>query len=462
MDPILYWNDVALEANKVSHTGVKEQAGPPLSARALAIVHLAVYDAFAGASRNPANLPPYLPGLTSAPAGASIDAAAASAAHVTLSALFASQKATFDAKLAAALLTGTPTEIADGKAYGASVARALLADRASDPDVDNVGYSPSTAPGHHQVDPDNPAQGFHAPFYGKKAKCFSTQERFHLDEPPKRDGADYRKAFRQARIKGIAPELVGTIPPGGQKRTEDETRAGLFWAYDGAKGLGTPPRLYNRIVRRIAEAQGNSSAENARLFAMVNAAMADAGMLAWDDKYIYDLWRPVVGVRLDDQPGIPSEKDANWLPLGAPKTNEPGTKNHTPPFPAYPSGHATFGAAAFQITRLFYGVTADGPDQLTRGLTFVSEELNGVSTDNKGVVRPAHSRTFKDGLWGMIQENSISRVFLGVHWIFDGYAPGPANSMDLTQNIGGVPLGIDIANSIFNGSRDAGLKKSNI
>jgi vanadium chloroperoxidase len=463
MDPILYWNDVALEANKVSHSnGKMEQNGPPLSARALAIVHLAVYDAFAGASGNPANLPRYMPGLSSAPAGASIDAAAASAAHVTLSALFPSQKATFDGKLAAAPVTGTPTQIADGRAYGATVAQALLADRAQDPDEGNVGYISSMASGHHRVDPDNPEQGFHAPFYGEQARCFSTQTRFYLDKPPTPGDSDYRKAFRQVRIKGIAPELVGTIPPGGQKRTEEETRVGLFWAYDGAKGLGTPPRLYNRIIRQIAAAQGNGPAENARLFALVNVAMADAGILAWEQKYIHDLWRPVVGIRLDDQPGIPSEKDANWLPLGAPKTNEPGAKNFTPPFPAYPSGHATFGAAAFQITRLFYGVTANGPDKLAKGLTFVSEELNGVSTDNKGAVRALHSRTFKDGLWGMIRENSISRVFLGVHWVFDGYAPGPADSMDLSQNIGGVPLGIDIAESIFNGGRAAGLKKSNV
>src|SRR5215216_4531423 len=85
-DPILYWNDVALEANRVSHTNQKgEQTGPPLSTRALAIVHLAMYDAYAGVVGNPADLPPYLPGLDAAPPGASEDAAVAAAAHTTLS-----------------------------------------------------------------------------------------------------------------------------------------------------------------------------------------------------------------------------------------------------------------------------------------------------------------------------------------------------------------------------------------
>src|SRR5205807_363152 len=101
----------------------------------------------------------------------------------------------------------------------------------------------------------------------------------------------------------------------------------------------------------------------ARLFAFLNAAMADAGILAWDQKYIHNFWRPVVGIREHDKsmgPGatqadnnISNDCDTSWLPLGSPRTNRIG-KNFTPPFPAYPSGHATFGAAAFHIARLFY------------------------------------------------------------------------------------------------------------
>jgi hypothetical protein len=161
-------------------------------------------------------------------------------------------------------------------------------------------------------------------------------------------------------------------------------------------------------------------------------------------------------------PALAGRCDPGWLPLGAPRSNRPGTENFTPPFPAYPSGHATFGAAAFQVTRLFYGVTANGSDTLADGLYFVSDELNGVNTDNNGTVRPRHVRSFPDGLWGMIQENSISRVFLGVHWIFDGYLPTPAGTMDLSENVGGVRLGIDIAEDIFNGARAAGLVKSTV
>src|SRR5947208_12515696 len=92
-DPILLWNEVALEANRVSHTnGQGEQAGPPLSARALAIVHLAMYDAYAGVINDPKRLPRYISNPPSPGSGASPDVAVAGAAHEALSALFPSQK----------------------------------------------------------------------------------------------------------------------------------------------------------------------------------------------------------------------------------------------------------------------------------------------------------------------------------------------------------------------------------
>ncbi|MDP9420009.1 MAG: chloroperoxidase [Actinomycetota bacterium] len=471
VDPILYWNDVALEANRRSHTNdAEEQTGPPLSARALAMVHLAMYDAYAGVCGNRSKLPPYLPDLPSAPAIASASAAVAGAAHATLSALFPSQKAAFDLKLAQAGLTGTPVEVSEGKGFGTTVAQALLRDRNGDPGVGDSGYTPSTARGGHRVDPSNPGQGYHAPFFGVMTKCFAVATRHALDKPPALDDNHYRKALRQVRGKGIAHELVGTVPDGIQKRTVDETIIGVYWAYDGAFNIGTPPRLYNQIVRQVAMAQGNTVAENARLFALVNAAMGDAAILFWEQKYAYELWRPVLGVREHDPSmgtsGVPGNDvadgtDVGWLPLGAPNSNRK-QPNFTPSSPAYPSGHATFGAAALQMTRLFYNVTAAGPDTLFDGLSFVSDEYNGQTTDNRGTVRPRHSRSFPEGLWGMIKENSLSGVFLGVHWVFDAFAPGAGGSMDLSKNVGGVPLGFSIAEDIYNGGRAEGLTKSKV
>jgi len=471
MDHILYWNNVALEANRRDFSNVPgtdkpspEQGGPTLSSRALAIVHLAMYDAHAGVI-NSAALPRYLAAPPNPAAGANAAAAVAAAAHACLSALFPRQKPHFDAAHLAAGLSGPG--LAEGRDFGLLVAKAILQDRGGDPSAHATGYFPSDAPGRHRPDPANPAQGFHAPFYGAGSKCFAVTARHGLDVPPARGSAEYDNALKQVRGKGIAPELMGTLPPTFSKRTVDETLIGLYWAYDGPRELGTPPREYNQIIREVARTAVNPATgainnvhQNARLFAFVNAAMGDAGILAWDQKYIHDLWRPILGIREDDPsmgPAAPTptddiddDCDPDWLPLGSPASNSPD-RNFTPPFPAYPSGHATFGAAAFHMVRLFYGVAAGNhaADTVYTG-PFVSDELNGVTRDNAGNVRARHVRAFPHGLWQMIEENGFSRVFLGVHWSFDAFALDAATGKpDLTRNIGGVPLGLKIAEDIF-------------
>jgi len=469
MDSILLWNEVALEANRVSHTnGKNEQTGPTLSSRALAIVHLAMYDAYSGVINDAANLPRYISAPPSPGGGASPDAAVAAAAHTTLSNLFPSQRPFFDS-----ILEGAGDASDPGHGFGTSVAQEIIADRAGDPSAGGD-YKPLPQRGKHRPDPDNPGQGFHAPIYGAKSKGFAITQRHGLAPPPF-DNDEYRKALREVRGKGIAPELMGTLPndgPGIDPRTVDETVIGIYWGYDGAAELGTPPRLYNQIIRRVAKAKGNSVAQNARLFAFVNVAMADAGILAWDQKYFHNFWRPVVGIREHDKSMGPAATqadndiadncDTSWLPLGAPLTNRLG-KNFTPNFPAYPSGHATFGAAAFHVTRLFYGVNAGDrkSDDLFDDLDFVSDELNGINTDNRGTVRPRHRRNFPGGLWRMIEENGRSRVDLGVHWVFDAFAVKNNGAPDLARKdgnkfIGGVPLGLQIAEDIF----QAGGKKA--
>lgn len=477
-DIILYWNDVALEANKVSHTnGKKEQTGPTLSARALAIVHTAMYEAYARITGLPLYLLPADITLP-VPAGTgAAQAAASAAAHACLSALFPNQKPFFDLKHQQANLSGTG--LMDGHQYGLAVAQFILTDRKDDPSDSDNGYAASVARGAHRPDPDNADQGYNAPFYGARSKGFAVKVRHELDKPPFANAA-YLRALREVRGKGISQEQMGTLPSNIAKRTIDETVVGLYWGYDGPAGLGTPPRLYNQIVRVVAEAQGNTEAQNARLFALVNIAMGDAGILAWDQKYVHNLWRPVVGIREHDKSmgwdtqsnnNIDNDCDPLWLPLGAPATNSTElqvkqqtaegfpfnqiivgrSKNFTPPFPAYPSGHATFGAAALHITRLFYGINIGNRnnDNLFNGLEFVSDELNGVNKDNRGTVRPRHARKFANGLWQMIEENGRSRVNLGVHWVFDAFSVKINNQIDWTKNIGGAPLGLNIAEDIF-------------
>ena len=118
--------------------------------------------------------------------------------------------------------------------------------------------------------------------------------------------------------------------------------------------------------------------------------------------------------------------DETFSPLGATASNLTGP-NFTPPFPAYPSGHATFGGALFQTLRRFYG-----RDDIA--FSFVSDELNGVTRDHSGNVRLRVTRRFAS-LSQAEQENGQSRIYLGIHWSFDKTA--------------GIDQGRAIANVVF-------------
>ncbi|HSG40743.1 MAG TPA: hypothetical protein VLE27_13965, partial [Thermoanaerobaculia bacterium] len=327
-DSILFWNAVALEANRVSHSDPdkREQNGPTLSSRALAIVHLAMYDAYAGVEDNAMTFPRYLSAPASPPPGTSHQDAVAGAAFITLSRLYKAQAEYFEAQLSGF------NKGSAGYNFGVAVGEAVLTKREDDPDARDSGYRVSPGRGRHRSDPDNPGQGFYAPYYGAQSKCFAISKRWKLDPPPF-DNGEYKDALRQVRAKGIMPELTATLPDSlfKNRRTPDESVIGTYWAYDGAHRLGTPPRLYNQIIRLVAAKKNNTEGDNARLFAFVNAAMADAGILAWEQKYCHDFWRPVVGIREHDKslgPGARDPQDAAndlsddadpfWLPLGGP------------------------------------------------------------------------------------------------------------------------------------------------
>ncbi len=94
---------------------------------------------------------------------------------------------------------------------------------------------------------------------------------------------------------------MGTIT--SATRTPDQTNIAYFWA-DGA-GTETPPGHWNSIAQTVATSENNTLAENARLFALLNLAEADAAIAAWHMKYEYDLWRPITGIRAADDDGNP-------------------------------------------------------------------------------------------------------------------------------------------------------------
>jgi hypothetical protein len=235
---------------------------------------------------------------------------------------------------------------------------------------------------------------------------------FRLPAPPALTSSAYAAAYND--VKALGGDGITTPTT----RTDEQTNIGYYWAYDGTPSLCAPPRLYNQLMITIADQMGTHGIQLARLLALGNVAMADAAIAIWESKFYYQLWRPVTGIREGDPGTGPTgigdrnsatEGDTSFSPLGAPASNLNGP-NFTPPFPSYPSGHAGFGGALFQVLRNFYHT-----DNVA--FTFVSDEFNGVTTYH-GEVRPLLPRSFNSFSQAEI-ENGRSRIYLGIHWQFD-------------------------------------------
>jgi membrane-associated phospholipid phosphatase len=423
---VIHWNEVAINASGVDHTPVAagedrvfgEQIGPGRSARALAIVQIAVFDSLIAINGGYQSYTD----IARVRSPASTKAAVAIAAHDTLAALFPSQRRTFHQELMDSVrrLRGeSPTAIANGILAGKRAATAILNLRKADGSqhkepVLGVDHNTSNEAGHWRQDPVSLSRVALGAHWGAvKPFVMKSGQQFRAPPPPAMTSAQYTEAFNE--VKRLGGDAITTTT----ERTEDQTFAGLFWAYDGMPSLCAPPRLYNQIAVEIAKQRRTGAVGLARLLALMNVAQADAGIAIWESKFFYDFWRPVGGVREADVGMGPSGAgdgnadtiaDPNFMPLGAPGSNLSGP-NFTPPFPSYPSGHAGFGGALFQVLRRFYGT-----DDIA--FTFVSDEFNGVTRDNNGNVRPLRPRSFNT-LSAAEEENGQSRIYLGIHWSFD-------------------------------------------
>ena len=443
-DVFFQWNCLALEANVLDHNGeasgveLSLTQGPPLSARALAMIHIAMFDAY-NVVRGGGRYETYQPGLREniRGQGASVDAAVAKAAHTVMTRLYATNDLILEMIDGALERTLNGIRSAPkrrrGERVGLQVAESCMKDREndgyaeSDPYLKFVEYTPDGTPGDHVLDPNNPFQGFLTPGAGYMPPFgMDSILAFRSHAPPglaptfefDENNEEYVAALMEVMEKGIFRGGMASDPlPQGDAGYDIAN----YWSYNGSPCTGTPPRMYNMIARDISKQMENSLDDNALLFTMINVALGNAGISSWESKYLYRLWRPVVGVR--HYMGT-----SEWSPLGASRSNPyPGEGNFSPPFPAYNSGHATFGAAAFKILMNFYQ-TADLP------FTFVSDEWNDRTRDQFGRVRPLRPRTFAS-LRDAMAENAASRVFNGVHWRYDGTA--------------GVTAGCEIADYVF-------------
>jgi hypothetical protein len=357
-DVVTEWNNAALDAIRAGHTA------PPIASRSLAILHVSIYDAVNGIDRTHE---PYLV-ESEVSASASREAAAGAAAHEALVNLFPAAVSSFDTLYTAILATipDGPHKAA-GIVWGEFVASQILDARANDGWNATVLPPVGSGPGVWVPTPPAflpyllPQWGFVMPF------AMSSRSQFRPPGPPSLDSEQYAADYDEVKALGAAI---------GSTRTEEQTEIALFWA-DGV-GTETPPGHWNSIAQTIATARGNVMEENARLFALLNIAMADAAMCAWDAKYTFHFWRPVTAINF-------AEPQLNWMSFIV-----------TPPFPDYVSGHSTFSGAAATVLARFYG---------TEHLPFTtgSDFLPGVY------------RSFATCL-DAAEEAAVSRLYGGIHF----------------------------------------------
>ena len=302
-DMVTDWNATLSQAILVAN-----ELGP-VQARKAAIVQLSVYDAVNGIARK------YQPYLVTepAPGGARQEAAAAMAAYTALVAVYPAQKATFDAQLAASLLTipghrGKSQSIARGLEWGETVANEVLTWRNTD------GFStPSppifggTAIGEWRSVPDGTKSGA-LPGYRYMTPFFlSSASQFRPGPPPDLTSAQYAADFNETKSLG---------GQNSSTRTAEQTQLALLWQATSVAGE-------NAIARSVVPADA-SLVDNARLFALLNMAVVDAIIVGFDCKYTYMFWRPYHAIHFADQDGNPdTTADTTWNSLVQPVPNHP-------------------------------------------------------------------------------------------------------------------------------------------
>ena len=330
------------------------------------MIHIAIFDAVNSIERRYA---PYH-SLINVPAGTSAEAAAAAAARGVLVRRFPGQTLVLDAALATSVsgIPNGPGKSA-GLALGDQVAAEIHALRLND-NILTPGppYVPLTGPGMYQLTPPN----FPAPANTGAASwvpfALTSADQFRPNGPLSLTHPRYVDDFEEVRS-------IGAV---NSPRTADQTLSALWY-------IELPYPAMNRIARAESKAQGLDLLANARLFALLSIAMADATTSVFEAKYTFNFWRPVTAIREAATDGNPkTTADSTWTPLLV-----------TPAHPEYPSAHSVIDIAAVQVLESVFG----------QHYTFST-----TSASAPGVVR-----TFSS-FEAYRVDGSLARIYGGIHF----------------------------------------------
>lgn len=393
-DVVTDWNQTYLEAVRVN-------GGPPCPAsRWCTHLYVAMFDAANSVYGD------YEPIVTkvNVTQPTSARAAIAAAAYTMLKHAYPSQQALFDQSYQNTL-ANIPAGLqrARGIKLGRDVANAVIAARSNDGSDNFTPYVEQEGPGRYQLTErdifDSPA----TPNWGGVKPWVMTKGHQFRPAGPGR----FRTMARLLSSQLYADQLNEVKELGARNsatRTQDQTDIAWFWAND-VDGTSKPPGQLLQITESVANDNNLDFYKKSRLFALVSVGMGDACIAAWDAKYRTwcDLWRPITAIHEADTDNNPlTDADPTWEPLAP----------WTPPFPAYISGHATFGATHAAVMRNY----------------FRTDEMNmAIYTDDPHYTGP-EPRNYTS-FTQIARENGRSRIYLGVHYQFDadqGYATGTA------------------------------------
>jgi hypothetical protein len=289
-------------------------------------MHLAIHDALNAIDRR------YTPYLLeeSASKDAATAAAVAAAARDTLVALLPTQEQPVSAAYATALAA---IQEGDSKASGVQIGRRaaalILARRSTDGSNGSAAWIAGTMPGQYRQTPPGNAQPA-LPHWGNVTPfTYVDKTRFRSSPPPDVASPEYAKAVQEMKLIGSDKSTL---------RTSMQSEIARYWYEATVQG-------WNRIARITAEDGKLGLWESARLYALLNTALADAYIASFESKYFYNFWRPITAIREADTDGnLDTRGELDW-----------NSYLVAPAIPDWPSAHATGGGAAAEVLAGFFG-----------------------------------------------------------------------------------------------------------